>query len=348
MTTIETRLFTVCPPEEYADNIAEAGRLLVAGELVAIPTETVYGLGANALDQIAVENIFRAKGRPQDNPLIVHICDMDMIYMAVSSLPERAKILAAAFWPGPLTMILPKSEGLAPATTAGLDSVGVRMPAHPAALAMIKAAGCPIAAPSANISGRPSPTTAQHCIEDLWGKVAAIADGGECSVGIESTVLSLLEETPMVLRPGAITPRQISKALGGVSVRVAQAVLSEVGEGTKILSPGMKYRHYSPKAKVIIVRGELQSFVRFVNDLTEEGIYTLLFEGEEKDLTKPWVSYGIKGDSISQAQQLFGALRRFDSLGAKTVYARSPELNEDELGVYNRLLRAAAFEVIDV
>jgi L-threonylcarbamoyladenylate synthase len=349
MTDINTKLLCVYPVEKHPTEIDEAGRLLAVGELVAIPTETVYGLGANALDPKAVKDIFRAKGRPQDNPLIVHIWHMDMLPGVISAMPGTARLLADAFWPGPLTMVLPKNRRLPPEVTAGLDSVGVRMPSHPSALAIIKAAGCPVVAPSANLSGRPSPTTAAHCLEDLRGRVAAVADGGACPVGVESTVLSLLEEEPVVLRPGAVTPAEISTALGGAKVRLADAVLARLAESEKPLSPGMKYRHYAPRARMVLLRGELGRFVDYVNRNADTGVFALIFEGEERGLTVPWVSYGARGDSASQARALFGALRRLDDVDARLVYARCPKLGEgEELAVYNRMLRAAAFEVMEL
>lgn len=324
--------------------IGAAAALLKAGRVVAIPTETVYGLAADALNVAAVKRIFLVKGRPQDNPLIVHISDLDMWAPLVAGLPKRALILAEAFWPGPLTIILPKSELVPHVTTAGMDSVAVRMPAHPAAREIIRAAGLPLAAPSANLSGLPSPTTAQHCLKDLNGKIPLILDGGPCDVGIESTVVSL-EGKPILLRPGAITDSMLSKALGE-PVAIADAVERPLRAGERPTSPGMKYRHYAPKARVILVESDLASFIQLLNDAPEPKTYGLVFEGEQQLALKPCITYGRAHDAASQNRELFASLRQLDDCGAKLVYVRCPDRDGASLGVYNRMLRAAAFEVI--
>lgn len=338
---METKVLSAALPE----GIELAGQLLRQGELVAIPTETVYGLAANALDPIAVPKIFAVKGRPQDNPLIVHISSIEMWKTLVSKLPEDALTLAKEFWPGPLTIILPKSELVPAVTSAGLDTVGVRMPSHKAALAIIEAAGVPLAGPSANLSGSPSPTEAAHCVEDLSGKIPLIIDGGSCEVGIESTVVSLVEQ-PIVLRPGAITPQQISAALGK-EVAVSHTATSPLDHDEAPQSPGMKYRHYSPKAKVIIVEGERAAFNRFLES-TDSDAYALIFAEDASSCPRPYVVYGTEEDSLSQAKGLFGSLRLLDALGARIVYARKPDQSGVGLGVYNRMLRAAGFEVISL
>lgn len=321
-----------------------AAKLLCDGQLVAIPTETVYGLAANALNEKAVRQIFSVKGRPQDNPLIVHISNLEMWQPLVSHLPERAVALAKAFWPGPLTIILPKSERVPMITTAGMDTVAVRMPAHEAARAVIEAAGVPLAAPSANLSGSPSPTMAQHCIKDLKGKIPLVLDGGDCTVGIESTVISLVDE-PLLLRPGAITPEMLSKVLG-CPVHIAEAVSSPLKTGQRPLSPGMKYRHYAPRARMLLVESDLESFLKLLNNASEPKTYGLVFEGEQSLAMRPCIAYGRAHDAASQNRELFAALRQLDECGARLVYARSPDHDGDSLGVYNRMLRAAAFEVI--
>lgn len=325
--------------------IERAGRLLAAGELVAIPTETVYGLAADAGNPSAVRRIFEVKGRPQDNPLIVHIADLAMWTALVEGeLPKEALLLAEAFWPGPLTIILKKSARVPQETSAGLDSVGVRFPSHPAAQAVIRAAGCPLAAPSANLSGSPSPTSARHCLDDLDGRIPLIVDGGECGVGIESTVVSLVGE-PVILRPGAVTAEMMSRVLER-PVSVSAAATRPLEQGAQVASPGMKYRHYSPKAKVTLVEGPAEAFFSLL-DRSEAGTFGLVFEGEEHLTDRPCVVYGKSGDPASQARGVFAALRQLDEQGAARVLARCPSARDGAgLGVYNRLLRAAAFEVV--
>lgn len=338
LTAIQTRILSVDLPGA----IESAANLIKEGDLVAIPTETVYGLAANALDEKAVQKIFSVKGRPQDNPLIVHISDIAMWESLVTEVTEEAKLLAKAFWPGPLTIILPKSDRVPEQTSASLDTVAVRMPSHPAARAVIEAAGLPLAAPSANLSGSPSPTSVSHCADDLWGKVPLILDGGMCSVGIESTVISLVGE-PVVLRPGQITVEQLSAVLER-PVAIAEAVIKPLSDSEKPQSPGMKYRHYAPRAKVILIDAPLDLFLQELENAPDD-TFGLVFKGEEKQTARPCIVYGIEHDADSQARGLFGALRTLDELGATVVYARCPDHNNAALGVYNRLLRAAGFEV---
>lgn len=328
------------------EDIEKAGELLRGGGLVALPTETVYGLGANALDAAAVANIFGVKGRPADNPLIVHIADMADLGPDIALPDLRAYKLAEAFWPGPLTLVMPKGKALPDITTGGHSSVGIRIPAHPAARAVIKAAGLPIAAPSANRSGRPSPTSARHCIEDLWGRVEAILDGGDCEVGIESTVLSLLHDTPEILRPGAVTADDIAKVLG-TAIAISPGVLSPLENGAEVHSPGVKYRHYAPAVPLFLALGDIDEFAGFINALPP-GSGALVFEGEQSALRVPSVTYGKAESPQSQAERLFDALRQLDGLGVSRVYARAPDRSGLGLGIYNRLLRAASFEVIDL
>ena len=312
--------------------------ILQDGGLVGIPTETVYGLAANALDGTAVAKIFTAKGRPMDNPLIVHISHFEQIYELVREVPESAKKLADRFWPGPLTIILPKSARIPDEVSAGLDTV---------ARAVIDAAGVPLAAPSANLSGHPSPTTAAHVMNDMDGRIEAVLDGGPCSVGVESTVLTLAEQPPRLLRPGGITLEQLKSVLG--RVEMDDAVLHPLANGKRAASPGMKYKHYSPRANVVILDGSLEHYIDYVNTHAEDGVAALCYDGEDTALRVPAICYGGEKDCGEQARELFEALRELDErLHAKTVYARCPEPKGVGLAVYNRLIRAAGFEVIDV
>lgn len=333
----------VLPGDEAG--IAAAGELLAAGKLVGIPTETVYGLAADATDAQAVLSIFAAKERPADNPLIVHVAELEEIYHVAAEVPEAALKLAAAFWPGPLTIILPRGKNIPPQVSAGLDTVSIRMPSHPVARAIIRAAGKPLAAPSGNRSGRPSPTTARHMLEDMDGRIPLIVDGGECSVGVESTVMTLCTEEPLVLRPGAVTAEQLSAVLG-CPVRLSHAITEGLKEGEAPQSPGMKYKHYAPKAEVTLVVGDAAQYAAYVNANAKEGSMALCFAEDEKALQVPCVVYGAADHPEQQAQQVFGALRMLDERGAKTVLAHCPETSGVALAVYNRLLRAAAFRVI--
>ena len=336
----ETKLLGCSEPE-----LEEAAGILRRGGLVGIPTETVYGLAANALSPEAARRIYAAKGRPSDNPLIVHIAaPSEMRPLVRGGIPPAAQKLAEAFWPGPLTIILPKSGLVPKETSGGLDTVAIRMPAHPVARHIISLCGLPLAAPSANTSGLPSPTSARHVLEDMRGKIDAVVDGGECRVGVESTVVTLCTSTPRILRPGGITPEMIERVLG--SVEVDEAVLHGLCEGRAASSPGMKYKHYSPKASVVLLDGPLQEYIDYVNQKAAPGVFALCFEGEEGRLLCPAVAYGREEDGASQAQGLFSALRRLDEMGARTVYARSPRQQGVELAVYNRLIRAAGFTVI--
>ena len=329
--------------ELNTEAIEKAGELLRAGEVVAIPTETVYGLAANAYDGNAVSKIFKAKGRPQDNPLIVHIAKVETLSDLVAEVPEAAKKLAAAFWPGPLTMILPKSEKIPDAVSAGLPTVAVRMPSHPVAHAVIEAAGVPLAAPSANLSGSPSPTNAKYVLEDMHDRIPLILDGGSSAVGVESTVITLATARPRVLRPGGITVEQLRALLGEVDVD--DAVLHKLAEGVRAASPGMKYKHYAPRADITIVKGSFAEFPRFVKT-KEKDAFVLCFAGEEKYFPHA-VTYGREDDGLSQANRLFDALRELDEQGANTVYARCPALSGVGLAVYNRLIRAAGFKIVE-
>lgn len=323
-------------------DIETAGTILKNGGLVAFPTETVYGLGADALNEQAVRSIYKAKGRPSDNPLIVHIAKKEDIVPLVETVTPQAQAVMDAFFPAPLTIILKKSSLIPDVTSGGLDTVAVRMPQNEVARAVIAAAGCPIAAPSANTSGLPSPTKAKYVIDDMMGKIDAIIDGGDCAYGLESTVITLATEVPTILRPGAVTKEMLEQVLGKVAV--ADAVLHEMKQGETAASPGMKYKHYAPKARVMLVNADKAAYERFVNRRPDA--FALCFDGD--DITVPHVTYGKENDDLSQARELFDALRRLDEMGAAKVYARMPHTDGVGMAVYNRLIRAAAFTVIDL
>ena len=328
-------------------DIEEAADILRDGGLLGIPTETVYGLGANGLNEEAVAHIFEAKGRPQDNPLIVHICGMEMLEGIVSEVPDRARKLADAFWPGPLTMVMPKGPEVSPVTCAGLDTVGVRMPYHPVVQAVIRASGVAFAAPSANLSGKPSPTNAADTLTDMDGRLPLILDGGESAVGVESTVVAVTGEHPMILRPGYVTREQMEQVLGE-PVLISHAILEKLNDGEVARSLGMKYKHYAPKAEVTIVKGSFSAYTEYVRQHTAPGVWALCFDGEEAALPVPCVSYGRENDGASEAHRLFTALRELDKNGARVVYARCPRSDGVSMAVYNRLIRAAAFRVVEV
>lgn len=328
------------------DDIRYAGEILRRGGLVGMPTETVYGLAGNALRGDCVRKIYQAKGRPSDNPLIVHISSFSQWEPLVTEIPEKAKKLAEKFWPGPLTIILKKSELIPKETSGGLDTVAVRMPSDETARRLIESAGVPLAAPSANTSGKPSPTSAQHVMNDLCGKIDAVIDGGECRVGVESTVISLVSEKPRLLRPGGVTPEMLESVLG--EIEIDDAVFNKLENGAKAASPGMKYKHYSPSARVILLKGTLENYKKYIEAHRSEKTVALCFDGEEKELSVPCLPYGAEKDSLSQAHLIFSRLREADEMGADTVFARYPERSGVGLAVYNRLIRAAAFEVVEV
>ncbi len=338
---METKLLT-------KEQTAEAGKILKNGGLVGVPTETVYGLAANALDGNAVAKIFEAKGRPQDNPLIVHIADLSEIDNLVAFVPPVLYDLADAFWPGPLTIVLEKSDLIPDEVSAGLSTVAIRMPSHPVARKIIRAAGVPLAAPSANTSGKPSPTAAAHVMTDMAGKIDAVVDGGECSVGVESTVITLCTRRPRLLRPGGITPDDLFAVLGDLVID--DAVLGKLGEGEKAASPGMKYKHYSPNAKVVLVEANKNDFIAFVNEMAEknDGVAALAFDDEADLLNCRVITFGAEDDDAAHAARLFSALRECDDRGFKTVYVHAPKTDGVDLAVMNRLLRAAEYEVVKI
>lgn len=331
-------------------DIERAAEILRGGGLVGIPTETVYGLAANALNGEAVAGIFRAKGRPMDNPLIVHIAEIDDIqrFSLAREIPDAARELAKRFWPGPLTIILRKGDAVPDEVSAGLDTVAIRLPAHPAARRIIREAGTPLAAPSANLSGSPSPTTAAHVMNDLNGKIDAVLDGGACDVGVESTVITLATDIPTVLRPGGVTVEQLRGALGEVAVD--SAVLHKLEEGRAAASPGMKYKHYAPKANVVLLKCTDEEFIGYVAERGGRGVAALCCDEDVEALRGvKTVSLGKRGDYEAQAHNLFDSLRRVDGYGdVVTVYARLPHTDGVGMAVYNRLIRAAGFEVIDL
>ncbi len=342
---METQLIKINAADTEA-KYEEAACLLKDGQVVGIPTETVYGLAGNAYSDDAIKRIFEAKGRPQDNPLIVHISEFSEIYDLVSSVPEKAKLLAEKFWPGPLTIILPKSDKVPLSVTGSLDTVAVRCPSHPVANKLIKVARLPLAAPSANLSGKPSPTKAEHVLEDLKGRIPMIIDGGACDEGVESTVITLATDIPKLLRPGNVTVSQLRTVLG--EVHIDDAVLNPIKAGERVSSPGMKYKHYSPNAEIILVRGAYKNFCEYVNSLKSEKVYAMIFDDEGEGLNIPHIHYGFE-DYKMLSHSLFDSLRELDKLGAKKCFVRYPdEENDDNLAVLNRLLRAAGFRVIDI
>lgn len=330
------------------EDISLAASFIKEGGVVGMPTETVYGLAADALNEEAVKRIFEAKGRPADNPLIVHIADFDDIekFGLVSEVPAVARLLAEKFWPGPLTIIMPKSDKVPEVTTGGLDTVAVRFPADVNAQRLIKASEAPLAAPSANISGSPSPTTAAHVYSDMNGKIPAIIDGGECQVGLESTVVSVKDSSVTVLRPGGVTVEDLREV--AENVIVCDAVLNKLKEGEKALSPGMKYKHYSPKARVCLVKGGDNSFYDFVNSKGNTNV-ALCYDEDKEHINIPVITMGSKQDLAAQAHNLFADLRLVDELdGVDTAYVRCPDAEGIGMAVLNRLIRAAGFEVIEL
>ncbi len=326
---------------EYERALNEAKRLINDGEVVGIPTETVYGLGANAFDEDAVKKIFVAKGRPSDNPLIVHIAKFEDLEPLVKEIPEKVKVMAEKFWPAALTMIMKKSEKVSDVVSGNLDTVAVRMPENDYARAIIESCGVPLAAPSANLSGSPSPTNAKYVYDDMNGRLPLIIDGGNCEIGVESTVISFAEDPPRLLRPGGVTLEEMTSVIG--EIVVDDAVLNKLEEGAVASSPGMKYKHYAPSADITIIKSDFDTFKNLCE--SEENITALVFDGEENELSCPAISYGNENDGYSQSARLFDALRELDEMGARNVYARCPDTKGMGLAVYNRLIRAAGFKI---
>lgn len=311
-----------------------AGEILRSGGLVAFPTETVYGLGADARNADAVRRIFAAKGRPADNPLIVHIARMEQLDELVTAVPKKAKALMERFWSGPLTLIFDKSDLVPDVTSGGLRTVAVRMPSHPVARELLLAADCPVAAPSANLSGRPSPTTFAHVRADMEGRIEGIIDGGSCEVGVESTVLDVRGDTPWLLRPGGITKEMIEEIVGEVRCQFA------VSEEGKPSAPGMKYRHYAPKAPLTVVRGSFDGYLK-----TLHGKIGILVTDEE-EYGEEYVVQRLGSDPNEQAMRLFSCLRAFDDAGVTEIAAKDVGEDGISLAVRNRLYKAAGNRVI--
>lgn len=350
---MQTKLIPVTEIEQSEaarQAIAEAGRVLQDGGLVAFPTETVYGLGGDALNPESSRKIYAAKGRPSDNPLIVHIARLEDLSLIVKEMPECALRLAEAFWPGPLTMILQKSSRVPDETTGGLSTVAVRMPDHEAALAMIRAAGGYVAAPSANRSGRPSPTLAKYVAEDLDGKIDMILDGGEACIGLESTIVDLTEEIPVILRPGYITKDMLEKVLG--EVRTDPAMLDAESDAPP-KAPGMKYRHYAPKGKLTIVSGNQEAVTETINRLSAEaarqgervGVIAAR-ESRESYAAAHVKCAGGRRDEEAIARSLYRILREFDEEGVSVIYSEDFSGGEMGQAIMNRLLKAAGHSII--
>lgn len=340
--------------KEHPDEtvLKQAGEILKSGGLVAFPTETVYGLGGDGLNARSSEKIYAAKGRPSDNPLIIHISDMESLDRIVSYVPEKARKLAEKYWPGPLTMIFQKSEEVPLETTGGLDSVAVRMPSHETARMLIRYGGGYVAAPSANTSGRPSPTKASHVIEDLNGKVEMILDGGEVGIGLESTIVDFAEEIPVILRPGYINQEMLEEVLG--QVRMDKGLLI-TDTGIRPKAPGMKYRHYAPKAQLTIIEGNTEAVVQEINRRCQDGEAAGLRAGvigtdETVSAYHAQVvkSIGTRQDEESIARHLFGILREFDEEKVDMIFSESFETPRMGQAIMNRLLKAAGHHIIKV
>jgi L-threonylcarbamoyladenylate synthase len=350
---MDTIIKKVDPQQIDNKIIEEAGQLIAAGELVAFPTETVYGLGGDALRPEASGRIYAAKGRPSDNPLIVHIADFKDMERVAREIPPQAQKLADAFWPGPLTMIVWKSDAVPEATTGGMETVAVRMPDHPVALELIRRSGCLIAAPSANTSGRPSPTEAAHVAEDLSGRIAMILDGGPVGIGIESTIIDLTEETPMVLRPGYITPEMLGEVLGE-EVIIDPGIIA-ADDTKKPKAPGMKYRHYAPKADMIIVDGPQDAVVAKINELAQQKraggkkVAVIATEETKENYEADVVlCIGARSDEEAIAQHLYRILRECDELEVDAIYSESFQTPRMGQAIMNRLLKAAGHTVLHI
>ncbi len=345
---IETELYDL-ENDDFETSIAAAGKVIARGGTVVFPTETVYGLGADATNADAVAKIFKAKGRPGDNPLIVHVSDVAQVGALVKTVPEKAKKLAEAFWPGPLTLIMARSERVPDRVTAGLLTVAVRFPSHPAAKALIDAAGTPIAAPSANISGRPSPTKSNHVLEDMIGKVDAILIDADTEVGLESTVMDMTSEPPTMLRPGGVTVRQIEEIIGKIelSPNITENIIPE-----KAKSPGMKYKHYAPKGIMVIARGsddeKVAKIISAIKGLGPDDMPAILATDEtmrhyQRGLI---VSLGSRDDPESMSHNLFARLRDFDAMGVTHIFAEEITMSDETMALNNRMYKAAGYTFI--
>lgn len=338
---------------ENIDNrsMEECAEIIRKGGTIAFPTETVYGLGANALDGEAVSKIFKAKGRPSDNPLIIHVSNIDEVHSLVKEIPQKALNLMEKFWPGPLTIILEKSESIPDQVSAGLETVAIRMPAHPIALGLIKESGLPIAAPSANISGKPSPTKGDHVLEDLLGRIDAIIVGEDCKVGVESTVLDLSSSVPIILRPGGVTKEQLEEVLGEVAMDPALGEKHNFESVPK--SPGMKYTHYAPRAEVVIIKGKQIAVVNKIKLMVEENkalgkeVGLLCFEDTSLNFTDIVVkSMGKRFELEEVASKIFNLLREFDKTNVDIIIAEAVEEHHIGQAIMNRLIKAAGYKVV--
>ena len=349
---METKRITVTDSDRIKEEeLEEAARILREGGLVAFPTETVYGLGANALDEEAAKKIYAAKGRPSDNPLIAHISSPEELKPLAAEIPDMAKKLMDCYWPGPMTLVFKKTDLVPYGTTGGLDTVAVRMPSDPVAKTLIRLAGVPIAAPSANSSGRPSPTTADHVWQDMEGKIDMIVDGGPVGIGLESTIIDVTGPVAMILRPGAITIEMVRETLG--EAEMDPAILGPMKEGEHPKAPGMKYRHYAPKAPLTLVEGEMDQVVKTINRLAREA----LKEGKKvgiicTDETRTGYpagmiqSIGIRAKEETVAHNLYAVLREFDDLGADVIYSESFPGDQIGQAIMNRLTKAAGYHII--
>ena len=350
---MQTRVVKIDPSNIDENAMGEAAELIASGELVAFPTETVYGLGADALHPEASKKIYAAKGRPSDNPLIVHICKFEELESIAKLVPPQARKLANAFWPGPLTMIVWKNDKVPYETTGGMDTVAIRMPNHPIALKLIEQSGCLIAAPSANTSGKPSPTEAAHVALDLDGKIPMILDGGPVGIGIESTIIDLTEDMPMILRPGYITQQMLEDVLGE-EVKIDPGIIAS-DSLTKPKAPGMKYKHYAPKADLVLVDGDADKVVRKINELVQArkaagqkvGVIAT-DETKEQYQADIVVSIGAREDEDAIAKHLYKILREFDDWNVDAIYSESFATPRIGQAIMNRLLKAAGHQVLQV
>lgn len=349
---MDTIVYRIANTIEDDKAIQTAGKIIKQGGLVAFPTETVYGLGGDALNPDSSRKIYAAKGRPSDNPLIIHICKLEDIDKIISVFPDQAKKLAQEFWPGPLTMVLPKSDMVPKETTGGLDTVAVRMPVDPIALSFIEAAGGYVAAPSANVSGRPSPTSSRYVEEDMYGRIEMIIDGGDVEIGLESTIVDLTGKVPMLLRPGRITLEMLKEILG--EVEVDKTILAGNAAG-RPKAPGMKYKHYAPKGELTIIAGESQAVVKKINELAVRGMQQgekIGVIGTEENISfyqgHSIKSVGKRDDEVSIAKHLYRILREFDDEGITLIYSESFSAGGMGQAIMNRLLKAAGHQIVYV
>ena len=355
-TRMDTRLVKINVDnidDKDLDNLKEAARLLRSGELVAFPTETVYGLGGDALREDAAKKIYAAKGRPSDNPLIVHVSDIEQVERIAKDIPDNARILMEKFWPGPLTIVFNKKECVPHGTTGGLDTVAVRMPNHNVARELIRTSGVLLAAPSANLSGGPSPTCAEHVYEDMQGRIPMIIDGGQVGIGLESTIVDVTDRNAMILRPGFITREMLQDAIGDVDVD--KAILEPAGKDYKPKAPGMKYRHYAPKAELTLFDGDIQRVVEHINELVrdceQKGMKVGVIASDEtvnQYICKNTLSIGTREDETTIAHNLYYILRQFDEMNVDVIFGEC--FSDERLGnaIMNRLKKAAGYKVTKV